>query len=592
MILEGFAVATFGLTEFSKTQHYSLEEDSKEKILSDGLYHFTSKDAAEKIMKDGFLRPSKGRIRNHMGKDKVYMFAGMPDVDNFAKNLPARLNPFISGNLEFYAVKVNPDEQELHKFKERLQDSAIVYEGRYDIGNKGRAVELVVDIDNSGKCTFREKTEEEIQNGYMPSEELLKYIEDHKISKNFSAIRLLGMEVKFGMSSIPKMPKRVYRDFKDKVQRRKEAKEFEKYSFNMNIKDSDDVENLYNVNCDKLEFYGDKKLNRVNIEKVNKQTGEKDSYRCYADGHLLNLGDESAAMYIQKIEEASQNGMLNKINGIDYIGQPMLDTEEGRITIGVDAKFNEMLRERNRAEELGNITNKSYDIFNNKKKEYYNKHPFKRIMEKLTGKAPKRLESRDNIGKYTNNKLDKVAIENIETRGQEDNSFVANKKCEISYKEGSDYTVLLGDTVYLDGKLLRKIMISEENYLNKNAMDTVKLPQNYYIEEFDVENVNKKDLAKLFSTLGRNQKKDDVKIENNGFVGTYLGGVNIDKKGKVKGMTYDSTLKEKYGQNINIDKDEDSLDMSEYVNTEEVIKENYSKGNELKEIEKDMEKEL
>ena len=66
MILEGFAVATFGLTEFSKTQHYSLEEDSKEKILSDGLYHFTSKDAAEKIMKDGFLRPSKGRIRNHM----------------------------------------------------------------------------------------------------------------------------------------------------------------------------------------------------------------------------------------------------------------------------------------------------------------------------------------------------------------------------------------------------------------------------------------------------------------------------------------------------------------------------------------------
>ena len=55
-------------------------------------------------------------------------------------------------------------------------------------------------------------------------------------------------------------------------------------------------------------------------------------------------------------------------------------------------------------------------------------------------------------------------------------------------------------------------------------------------------------------------------------------------------MTYDSTLKEKYGQNINIDKDEDSLDMSEYVNTEEDIKENYSKGNESKEIEKNIHK--
>ena len=74
MVLEAFACTAFSITEFTKTQHYSLEENTKEKILTDGLYHFTSKDVAKKIVNDGYFRPTKGLLQNHFGKDKVYMF--------------------------------------------------------------------------------------------------------------------------------------------------------------------------------------------------------------------------------------------------------------------------------------------------------------------------------------------------------------------------------------------------------------------------------------------------------------------------------------------------------------------------------------
>jgi len=289
MILEAFACGVFSATEFTKTQHYSLEEDTKHKILSEGLYHFTSKEVANKIIKDGYFRPTKGRIANHLGKEKVYMFAGIPDMANFSKNLPANLNPFVSDNLEFSAVKLNPNEKELSRFKERLQDSAIVYEGRYDIGeNRAKSVELVIDLDKEGKCIFREKTQEELENGYKPSQELLQYIKEHKISKGANGLKVLYQEVKAGMSSIPSAIPRFYRDFKNSRERKKELKEFEPYSIELGVLD-DNIENIYRINCDKLEFEGAKKLTKLQIDKETKDTGEIISIDCYIDSHLMNL---------------------------------------------------------------------------------------------------------------------------------------------------------------------------------------------------------------------------------------------------------------------------------------------------------------
>ena len=588
MVLEAFACGVFSLTELSKTQHYSLEENTKEKILDQGLYHFTSKDVAEKIAKDGYFRPTRGRIKNHLGKDKVYMFAGLPDMDNFSKNLPANLNPFVSGNLEFSAVKVNPDEQELSKFKERLQDSAVVYEGRYDIGmGRGNAVELVIDLDENGKCVFREKTQEELQNGYNPSQELMEYVENHKISKRANEFKILYQEIKAGLSSIPNAIPRFYRDYKSKSEKKKAMKEFEPYSFELGVSKGEETSS-YHISCDKLEFCGDKKLNRVRIDKTNIETGEVSSQECYMDEHLLNLGEQAAAIYLSKLESAIESNSLNKVNDIYYAGQPMFDIENGNISIGVDSRFNELLKERNLANFLGDIRENSDTLFNEKIKEYYKKHPIKKFLDKRAIKKGKMkiLMDRNQIGKYTNEKLESFSLEDSYQDIDETNGFELNKKCDFKYKDGSKYSALIGETVDVDGKRLRKLIVSEEsNYLTENAMDTARLPQNYYIDDVDFDKIDKKHLSKYLANLEFDKSEEPLSIEENGFVGRYMGGVILDKKGRIQNKTYDKSLKDKYGREVHIQKEIQGLDMSVYTYDDQIVTQNYSKQDPVSYIE-------
>ena len=578
MVLEAFACSVFSLTEFTKTQHFKLDENIKEKILDEGLYHFTSKDVADKIVKDGYFKPTKGRIKNHLGKDKVYMFAGLPDMINFSKNLPANLNPFVSGNLEFSAVRVNPNSQELSRFKERMQDSAIVYEGRYDIASgRAKAIDLVVDLDKTGKCIFREKTEKEKEEGYVPSAELSKYINEHKYGKTKNNINLMYQEIKLGFSSIPKSIPRFYNDFKAKSEKKRAIKEFEPYSFEIGVLDGE-YENRYSVSADKLEFYGDKKLNKVRIDKMQSD-GKTKSYECYVDGHVLNLGDEAAAIYLSRIEEAIDSKLLNKVNGLYYAGQPMLDVQSNDIVVGVDAKFNELLKERNMAEEIGNFRENSDNIFNKKVKDYYKSHPIKRIMNSIAvrrGQA-KMLPDKNQIGKYTNEKLANFSLENVTQENIDKGSvFIPTQKCDFEYKEGSKYSAFIGETINLDGKILRKVMISEEeNYLTRNAMDTAKLPQNYYIEDVDLNEIDKKDLAKYLSSLEYQNRENELKIEENGFVGRYVGGVSLNKKGKITSLTYDESLKERYGLEARAKKQDNRFDMSCLVCDELDTSKNY-----------------
>lgn len=591
MVLEAFACTAFSLTEFTKTQHYSLEENTKEKILTEGLYHFTSKDVAKKIVSDGYFRPTKGFLQNHLGKDKVYMFAGIPDMENFSKNLPANLNPFVTGNLEFSAVKLNPNSQEISNFKERLQDSAVVYEGRYDIGeNRAKAIDLVIDLDKDGKCIFREKTEQELENGYVPSKELLDYVEAHKISKSANNLKVLYQEVKAGLTSIPNMLPRVYRDFKDNRQRKKEIREFEPYEFELGTLD-ENVENKYSVSCEKLEFYGDKKLNKLKIDKQIGDTGENVSYECYVDGHVLNLGDEAAALYLKNIESAIENRLLNKVNDVFYAGQPMYDIETGNVSIGVDAKFNELLKERNMAEFFGHKNQNSDELFNKKVEEYYKRHPIKKFINerKIKKGEVKMLLDKNEIGKYTNEKLASFSIKDEYNDIEEHNGFELNKRCDFEYKGGSKYSVLIGDTVELDGKRLTKLIVGEENYLSQKLDDTVKLPQNYYIDAADFEKIDKKDLAKYISNLGYQSSDSKVQIEQDGFVGKYIGGLECNKRGKISSTTYDQTIFEKYGNNVHIKKGKEELDMSNLVCNENELADNYSKANESIEKNKEME---
>lgn len=126
-------------TEILKSKHLDLSEEAKSKIAEEGIYHITSKEAAEQIVKSGYILPTKGVKDNHFSKsrygdnfaDFVYMFAGKPSKELFKSNLSHRACK--DGTI--YAVKHTPNQYDINNYTERLEDSAITYEGRLDIAN-------------------------------------------------------------------------------------------------------------------------------------------------------------------------------------------------------------------------------------------------------------------------------------------------------------------------------------------------------------------------------------------------------------------------------------------------------------------------
>jgi len=200
------------------------------------------------------------------------------------------------------------------------------------------------------------------------------------------------------------------------------------------------------------------------------------------------------------------------------------------------------------------------------------------------------LADKDDIGRYTNSKLKSFSFEDNYDEVENHNGFELEKCCEFEYKGGSKYSVLIGDKIELDGKQLTKIIVGEEDYLYKTLDDTVKLPQNYYVESSSFENIDKKDLAKYFSNLQYTSDEKMVKIEQEGFVGKYVGGIELDKKGKIANTTYDSSLYEKYGKDIHVEKKDQSFEMTELIYDEADQIENYKEQSDDKKIKRSIER--
>ena len=62
-------------TETLRSKQLDLREEVKNKILEEGIYHITSKEAAEKIVESGYILPSKGVFNNHFAKSSSYQFS-------------------------------------------------------------------------------------------------------------------------------------------------------------------------------------------------------------------------------------------------------------------------------------------------------------------------------------------------------------------------------------------------------------------------------------------------------------------------------------------------------------------------------------
>ncbi len=168
------------------------ESEVKDKILDEGIYHFTSDECADKILESKHIKPSSMLVSYFTGR-KTYFFAGPPDMHQFRTNLPSKMNPLLNEIYEYTAIKVKPDEKDLSNFKMRkFSDDVIVHDGAFHFDtildgqcnvheDKITKVNLVVDLDKDGKICFREKTPEEIEKGdYTPSDKLKNRLESER----------------------------------------------------------------------------------------------------------------------------------------------------------------------------------------------------------------------------------------------------------------------------------------------------------------------------------------------------------------------------------------------------------------------------
>lgn len=162
MVFNWLGIRGIKYIEKTKAIQSDLTNDVIEKINKEGIYHLTTKENAEKIMESGFIAPTTKKVDNHFMKSRyenkyaqlVYMFAGKPDMYALRKNMTRAFGDKEDGT--FYAIKHTPDKYEMENYTKRLEDGAILYEGKLDLQNsnpqlvrmkleKGKLVEIPLD---------------------------------------------------------------------------------------------------------------------------------------------------------------------------------------------------------------------------------------------------------------------------------------------------------------------------------------------------------------------------------------------------------------------------------------------------------------
>ncbi len=130
------------------------------KILKEGLWHYTTEDKANQIMESGYIQKS-GKQHSYSTTDenrKSFFFAGPAKFGDVAVNLsgfePKRV-----------AVKINVDEGDLNQFQYRKYgDEAVSYIGDYHFDkNKASLVYLGL-TEEDGKLVYKELSKEAYDN--------------------------------------------------------------------------------------------------------------------------------------------------------------------------------------------------------------------------------------------------------------------------------------------------------------------------------------------------------------------------------------------------------------------------------------------
>ncbi len=264
MILQSFVAINSAILA-TRAINTKIEKDMREKILTDGLYHVTTDENAQKIMESGHIRPSNIILSG--GTRKCFFFAGLPSYRDLASNCASEATKY-----EFKAIKLNPNNEELSKFRQRsFNDDSITFKGKCELPEeRTQVVDLVLDIDEKGNIYTREKTEAELEE-YVPRPELVQKMQE---LGNNNMIKVMGKAYLREYKTVGQKLLKKINDFKDRLTKNKRlelAEENVNVSNEQNeIKENSIAEELKNSTYTIEEAYiNDKQLEEKDEQDLN-----------------------------------------------------------------------------------------------------------------------------------------------------------------------------------------------------------------------------------------------------------------------------------------------------------------------------------
>lgn len=118
------------------------------KIVNEGIYHFTSEQTAHKILESGYVKESNPMIS--YGNKKSFFFAGIPEFQDLALNL----NKLETKRV---AVKIKVDENGLSDFNYRsMTDNALSHNGNYNFDSSKAEIVYLGLFEENGKLVYKE----------------------------------------------------------------------------------------------------------------------------------------------------------------------------------------------------------------------------------------------------------------------------------------------------------------------------------------------------------------------------------------------------------------------------------------------------
>ena len=212
------------VTTVLKFARFDLNSEDKKYIAENHLYHcVSSKDVADSIIKSGYLRPATGALKtlNSYGHASVCLFGGIPNTDNFMKNLNTNLYTEPDKIINAIEICVHEDELNRNYKARKVSDDAILYEGYCVLPQeRTRAVQLVMDLkrDEYGKAILgdngkpigfeiRKRTLDEINRSpdeYRPKQDYLEYIKE--IQKEYGTGNGESGEKRISDQNFPRYP--------------------------------------------------------------------------------------------------------------------------------------------------------------------------------------------------------------------------------------------------------------------------------------------------------------------------------------------------------------------------------------------------